>query len=365
LASLDDKPHKRPLVVSRRYCSTKKEGASVMKLQSRISIFISLLVLLSLSALAQQTSVPRKFTFDYSFTVRNTNPGKKLRVWIPLAQSDSHQTITVLSIKGDLPLKKEREREYGNALLYASSAKADKPEYKFSVKYEVKRRENAALKTSTTKPDTHADSAQLNRFLQPDKLVPITGLPAVLAAKEVQGRTNDLDRSRALYDYVFNNMKYDKSGTGWGRGDTLWACDSKQGNCTDFHSLFISMARSQHIPARFEIGFSIPEGKATAEVAGYHCWSEFYLKDRGWIPVDISEAWKHQEKKDYFFGTHDANRVQFSMGRDLQLTPAQDGDRLNYFVYPYVEMDGKAYSNVSLNFSFADQGVKPTTVAGK
>jgi transglutaminase-like putative cysteine protease len=233
------------------------------------------------------------------------------------------------------------------------------------VKYEVERRENAALKTSRTEPDTYANSAQLNRFLQPDKLVPIIGLPAELAAKEVQGKTNDLDRSRALYDYVFNNMKYDKSGTGWGRGDTLWACDSKHGNCTDFHSLFISMARSQHIPARFEIGFSIPEGKASAEVAGYHCWSEFYLKDRGWIPVDISEAWKHQEKKDYFFGTHDANRVQFSMGRDLQLTPAQDGDRLNYFVYPYVEMDGKTYSNVSLNFSFADQGAKPTTVAGK
>jgi transglutaminase-like putative cysteine protease len=264
-----------------------------------------------------------------------------------------------------LPLKKEREREYGNALLYATTANADKPEYKFRVKYEVERRENAALKTSAKKPDARANSTQLDRFLQADKLVPVTGLPAQLAAKEVQGRTDDLDRARALYDYVFNNMKYDKSGTGWGRGDTLWACDSKHGNCTDFHSLFISMARSQGIPARFEIGFSVPEGKPSAEVAGYHCWSEFYLKDRGWIPVDISEAWKHPEKKDYFFGAHDANRVQFSMGRDLQLTPAQDGDSLNYFVYPYVEMDGKAYSNVSLNFSFADEGAKLAAVTGK
>jgi hypothetical protein len=81
--------------------------------------------------------------------------------------------------------------------------------------------------------------------------------------------------------------------------------------------------------------------------------------------VDISEAWKHPEKKDYFFGSHDANRVQFSMGRDLQLTPAQDGDRLNYFVYPYVEMDGKTYSNVSLNFSFAEDTAKPSEVSKK
>jgi hypothetical protein len=335
-----------------------------MKLHFRNCAPILLSLVLSLSALAQQASPSRKFTFDYSFTVKNTNPGKTLRVWIPLAPSDEHQTIRVLSMNGGLPLKKEREREYGNSLLYASTGKADKPEYKFTVKYEVERRENAALKKSA-KPDARANSAQLNRFLQADKLVPVTGLPAQLAAKEVQGRTNDLDRARALYDYVFNNMKYDKSGTGWGRGDTLWACDSKHGNCTDFHSLFISMARSQGIPARFEIGFSVPEGKPSAEVAGYHCWSEFYLKGRGWIPVDISEAWKHPEKKDYFFGAHDANRVQFSMGRDLQLTPAQDGDRLNYFVYPYVEMDGKAYSNVSLNFSFADERTKSTAVAGK
>ena len=96
-------------------------------------------------------------------------------------------------------------------------------------------------------------------------------------------------------------MKYDKTGTGWGRGDTLWACDSKRRNCTDFHSLFMSMARSQGIPARFEIGFPIPAAKTSGEIPGYHCWSEFYLNRKGWVPVDISEAWKNQAKKDYYF----------------------------------------------------------------
>ena len=50
------------------------------------------------------------------------------------------------------------------------------------------------------------------------------------------------------------------------------------------------------------------------------------------------------------------NRVQFSMGRDLRLTPPQEGKPLNYFVYPYVEVDGQQYANVSLAFSFADVG---------
>ena len=70
----------------------------------------------------------------------------------------------------------------------------------------------------------------------------------------------------------------------------------------------------------------------------------------------------HQEKRDYFFGSHDVNRMQFSTGRGLRLNPAQDGKPVNYFVYPYVEVDGQEYSNVSLAFSFADAG---TSVAEK
>jgi transglutaminase-like putative cysteine protease len=158
-------------------------------------------------------------------------------------------------------------------------------------------------------------------------------------------------------------MKYDKTGEGWGHGDTLWACDSKHGNCTDFHSVFISMARAEKIPARFEIGFPIPADKHSAEIPGYHCWAEFYLNSTGWVPVDISEAWKHPEKHDYFFGAHDVNRVQFTVGRDLKLRPAQDGPPLNYFIYPYVEIGGKDYPNVSIAFSFEDASSTPTKVS--
>ena len=91
--------------------------------------------------------------------------------------------------------------------------------------------------------------------LAPDRLVPITGLPAELAVKVTTGKSATLEKARAIYDYVFDNMRYDKTGTGWGRGDVLYACDAKKGNCTDFHSLFIAMARSQDIPARFRNRF--------------------------------------------------------------------------------------------------------------
>ena len=318
----------------------------------KASLLLSSLLVLAGFTSAQTT---RHFTFHYAFTVNNVPAAEKLRVWIPAAHSDSFQEVKVLSAIGDLPLKKTRESRYENEMYYAESSKAKQPELHFEIVYDVVRHERLMMNVYAP----HLEAVKLSdkerkQDLAPDILVPVTGLPAELAAKVTQGKATPLDKARAIYDYVFSTMRYDKTGTGWGRGDVLYACDAKKGNCTDFHSLFIAMVRSQGIPARFEIGFPLPPDKRSAEIAGYHCWAEFFDAQHGWIPVDISEAWKHPEKKDYFFGAHDANRMQFTMGRDLELSPKQDGKPLNYFVYPYVEVAGKEYPNVSTAFSFAE-----------
>jgi len=320
----------------------------------KLSVLLPLFVL-TLTSLAQDS---RHFTFHYTFTVKNLPAGKKVRIWIPVAQSDAYQEVKIVATKTDLPLQRTREPKDGNELYFAETSGATQPELHFDVEYDVMRHERLALNPAPRLVATALSNKERQEDLQPDALVPITGLPADLAAKVTQGKTQPLDKARAMYEYVFTTMRYDKTGTGWGRGDVLYACDAKKGNCTDFHSLFIAMARSQGIPARFEIGFPLPPDKHSAEIAGYHCWADFYIDGQGWIPVDISEAWKHQERHDYFFGSHDVNRVQFSMGRDLRLNPPQDGKPLNYFVYPYVEVDGQEYANVSLAFSFAD--VAPT-----
>ncbi len=319
----------------------------------KLSILLCLFFAFALAAFAQDS---RHFTFHYAFTVRNLPAGKKVRIWIPAAHSDPYQEVKIISATGDLPLEKTTESKYGNQIYYAEATSAQ-PELRFDIEYDVLRHERKAFEPTPA----HLIAASLSptekqQDLQADVLVPVTGLPADLAIKVTQGKTQPLEKARAIYDYVFTTLSYDKTGTGWGRGDVLYACDAKKGNCTDFHSLFIAMARSQGIPARFEIGFPLPADKHSSEIAGYHCWSDFYIDGKGWIPVDISEAWKHPEKHDYFFGSHDVNRIQFSMGRDLQLNPSQEGKPLNYFVYPYVEVDGKEFPNVALQFSFADAG---------
>ncbi len=337
---------------------------------------ILLIAISSLTAFAQSAPVQneRKFNFHYAFTVKNIGAGERVRIWIPLAHSDAWQDVKVTAKSGDLPLKQFAQTEYGNEVLYVETSKADKAEYRFSVDYDVVRREHIVLvdgKPVGEKAGTKAGKVQpvpkveLARFLEPDRLVPITGVPAQLAEQETKGATTQLEKAKDIYDYVFRTMKYDKTGTGWGHGDTLWACDSKHGNCTDFHSVFISMARAERIPARFQIGFPLPADKHSAEIPGYHCWAEFYLPNVGWVPVDISEAWKHPEKHDYFFGAHDVNRFQFTQGRDLKLKPAQDGPPLNYFVYPYVEIGGKEYPNVSITFSFEDVGAETGVSASR
>jgi transglutaminase-like putative cysteine protease len=319
----------------------------------------SLLLLLSLNATAQ-TPAQRNFRFTYSFTVRDVPAGKPISIWFPEAVSDQWQDVKVISQSGDLPLRRTKDKQYGDAMFHAESAKADKPEYHFEVNYSVTRRERIGYRDGQfVGPGVNTPKLVLARFSSADALVPTTGRLADLAADQVklQNATTPIEKARAIYDYVFTTMRYDKTGTGWGRGDSEWACDSKHGNCTDFHSLFASMARSQHIPTRFSIGFPIPAAKHSGPIAGYHCWADFNV-DRHWVPIDISEAWKAQEKKDYYFGSHDDNRVQFSVGRDITLAPPQRGKPLNYFVYPYVEVDGSEHINVRNDFSFEDVDAK-------
>jgi Transglutaminase-like superfamily len=305
------------------------------------------------------TAAPvRNFEFTYLTKIPSfPEGGENLRVWIPLPQSDLYQSIGDLKIKSPFPFEKHREQEYGNEYLYLQVPRSQmSPGDELRLDFRVTRYEHSvALDTPPLSAQTPGvDPTTLNRFLQPDRRVPLQGVIADLSAQQTLGIQEPLAKARAIYNYVIATMRYDKSGTGWGNGDAIWACTSKRGNCTDFHSLFIGMMRAARIPARFEIGFPLPPDQHAGAIPGYHCWAQFYVEPYGWIPVDASEAWKHPDKKDYFFGAHDDNRLQFTIGRDIRLIPPQQGDPLNYFIYPYAELDGKPFA-VESKFSFKDR----------
>src|ERR1043165_2964441 len=207
----------------------------------------------------------------------------------------------------------------------------------------------------------------MDRWLQPDRLVPIDGKIKQWAQEVVDaaGAKTDLEKARAIYNHIVSTVKYDKTGQGWGRGDIYYACDARRGNCTDFHAIFIGYCRSLGIPARFAIGFPLPADRGAGQISGYHCWAEFYVKDLGWVPVDASEAAKNPSKREYFFGAHDENRVEFTRGRDLTLEPRQQGEPLNYLIYPYAELDGKPFAAVERSFAYRDQTAGAVSEVGR
>ncbi len=98
----------------------------------------------------------------------------------------------------------------------------------------------------------------------------------------------------------------------------------------------------------------MPTDRNEGTIGGYHCWVQFYLPEVGWTPIDASEAKKHPEMRDEFFGAHPVDRIQFTVGRDLELGDGHEAGPLNYFVYPHVEVAGEPYDGVETVFGFAE-----------
>jgi transglutaminase-like putative cysteine protease len=292
----------------------------------------------------------RDFDLTYRATVRDIPAGAgTLDIWLPVPQTDRHQTIHRLTINSPGPLTIGRESRFGNQCLHV---RLPSPRGAVSMAWtaRVTRRENGGTLEPLSDEERALD-------LGPEPLVPLSGPVRELAEQATAGRETDAARARAIYDKVTAIMRYDKSGTGWGRGDALFACDARRGNCTDFHALAIGMARSAGIPARFAIGLPLPEGRSSGEteIQGYHCWAELYVDGLGWVPIDASEAVKNPARQEYFFGHHDENRLELSRGRNLTLCPAQQGPTLNFFVDPYAEVDGGPHAAVDRRVTFRDR----------
>ena len=318
---------------------------------TRRTLLVSGLILGILSATSAASEAPlrsRTFELTYQATVKDVPDGAKvLELWLPLPQTDRNQTIHRVTVDGPSPVSIGREGRFGNQCLHV---RVKPPRGPLTVRVTIE-----ATRTEDAGSNVPLSDVERARYLAAEPLVPLDGPVRLLAREATRGLKTDAEKARAIYEKVTGMMKYDKTGTGWGRGDALFACDEKRGNCTDFHALIIGMCRSVGIPARFAIGLPLPSAHGDGEILGYHCWAELYVEGRGWVPVDSSEAAKHPEKRDYFFGHHDEDRLEFSRGRQLRLVPAQNGDKLNFFVYPYAEVDGKPHQAIERKLTFADR----------
>lgn len=280
-----------------------------------------------------------EFEFSYQVELPKINGNAKL--WIPMASTDNFQSIEILSINVPVEHKLLKDLEYDNSIMYME-LNAQHSEKSIEIIYKVKRMEKGPI--DEKKPSN-------NSYLSENRLMPVGGRFTDIAKEATMGRDgSDLIKARALYDYIIDNMRYMKYGN-YGNGDSNYACDARTGNCTEFHSFFISLARSLKIPARFAVGASIPSDRNEGGIDGYHCWAEFYAEGKWW-PIDISEANKYTALATYYFGHHPANRIEFSKGRDLKVEPGPASGPINFLAYPILEINGKETATKT-TFSFS------------
>lgn len=302
----------------------------------------TLIFVLALLPMVSLAAEPAKIRFElhYGMSVLDLEPGQEVAIWLPIPPNNEEQSVKVMSKLFPGPFRETVESAHGNRMFYSKTKVRKEGKLAITVEYDITRNEVQGAKPGPMKE-------KLDLYLKPDRLAPADGKHLQLL-KELKLPEKPMEIGKSFYDLVNTRLKYSKEGTEWGRGDVNWVCDSRFGNCTDFHSLFIALCRSQKIPAKFEIGLSVPEDQSEGKINGYHCWAKFRPDNQGWVPVDISEANKNPKQRDYYFGNLNCHRVLFSTGRDLVLEPKQAGEPLNYFVFPYVEIDGKPATNARI-----------------
>lgn len=276
--------------------------------------------------------------FEFLYMVKLPVITNTARMWIPLPTSDTFQHVEIKSIDAPETRRILKDISYGNNIIFFELDHEDSGKT-IDIHYQVHRVEKSAYAAK------HDD---LEKYLKTERLVPINDNFKSIAEEIVDDKKGDLVRARALYDYVIENMRYMKYGSGWGKGDAVYACSIQTGNCSEYHSYFIALARAVGIPARFAIGATIPSERNDGSIDGYHCWAEFYAEGKWW-PVDISEADKYSSLATYYFGHHPANRFEFSRGRDLVVEPGPASGPINFLAYPVLEIGGKP---VKVNAAF-------------
>jgi transglutaminase-like putative cysteine protease len=205
--------------------------------------------------------------------------------------------------------------------------------------------------------------SELEYYLQPSKYVPTDGIVKETAEKATKGATNDLDKARAIYDWVVENTFRDPKIRGCGRGDVRFMLESGDlgGKCADLNALYVGLARAAGLPARHIYGLRIAKsefgykslGVATDKATkGQHCRAEVYLREFGWVPVDPADVRKVvleeppgnlklsdemvAKARTRLFGSWEMNWMGYNYAHDVVL-PGSSGQPLVYFMYPQAE----------------------------
>jgi transglutaminase-like putative cysteine protease len=360
----------------------------------RRAFVLALLSVLSVRAWAldvPRTTPPKQASFHISnvLTVKVPKGAKTVRVWFAVPQEDAYSSVRNFDVNvfGDYGIRYARD-SWGNRVGYLDIENPARDQVLVKEEFDLTRTEvRNTINAAETRPLTGQERTALAAYLQPATHVIVNDEIRKLAASITGGEQNPVLAARKLYDWTYQNVNY------WVKdpehlkaspvGSTEYCLRTKTGNCTDFHSLFASLAISSGIPVRMVYGSLLKPTLNGMDVdASYHCWIQFFAPRLGWLPLDASLAniyWEDiplndknkklvelttptgyqgadKDKVEYYFGNLDERRVVWSMGRDLILQPPQDDGPVNSLPKLYVEIDGKQSTDWTRQFTYKELG---------
>jgi transglutaminase-like putative cysteine protease len=301
-------------------------------------------------------------TYEITTRVEVLQPSGVTRVWLPtpLTQDTPFQRTLGNDWRAEGGTAAQWiDPLYGAAAVWAEFPVGIRPVLELTSRFATR---DIAVDLSAPGEVPAESRATLARFTAPTALLPTGGIVRQTSSAIVKGARSDLDKARALYEWIVENGYRDPKVRGCGVGDVKTMLENKSygGKCADLNALFVSMARSQGIPARDVYGVRVAAsalgyqslGKGGGDITkAQHCRAEFYLPTHGWIPVDPADVRKVilEESggkapddpmvlaaRKRLFGSWEMNWLAFNYGHDLALPGSRRG-RIGFLMYPQAE----------------------------
>jgi transglutaminase-like putative cysteine protease len=301
--------------------------------------------------------------FEVTSRVEIADASGVTRAWIPLplnAQTDYHKFLGNTWTGNATAARVVRDPKYGAEFLHAEWPAGEKaPVVEVVSKFSTRDRH---LDLSAAPPPDAAreTAAALKKYVDPTKLIPTDGLVYETSREITKSARTDMDKARAIYDWIVDNTFRDPKVRGCGLGDIKTMLETRYlgGKCADLNALFVGLTRAARIPARDLYGVRVAESKEFKSLGkggdiskAQHCRAEFYDARYGWVPVDPADVRKVvlEEKpgltvdspeakraRAKLFGQWEMNYLGYNWAHDVKL-PGSSGEAVAFLMYPQAE----------------------------
>jgi len=319
------------------------------------------------AATATAANVDGKWrAFEVVTRVEIVNPSDVARVWLPLplmTDTDYQKNLGQTSTGNAAVTRVVRDDKYGAGIFYAEwTAGEPVPVVELTTRFATRDR---AVDFKQPAPAQPEDKAVLAKYLGSTSYITTDGIVGKTSREITKGQSTDVDKARAIYEWIVENTFRDPKVRGCGLGNirAMLETGNLGGKCADLNALFVGLARAAGIPARDVYGVRVADsaefkslGKSGEITKAQHCRAECYLSGLGWVPVDPADVRKLvleergglpltdptvQRGRAKLFGAWEMNWLAFNYAADLKL-PNATGEPVAFFMYPQAETsDGR------------------------